>query len=357
MQIIQIVPRLPPYTDGVGDYAIALATQLRAEHDIHTHFLSFQLGLTLAPEIAGFPVSSLPAHTVAAFLDSLPPAAAILLHYSNYPYVLKPWQAPHWLPTALAQALKQRSLRLVTMFHELPTLKLKSLRLPNPVQGQVSRRLAQLSQAVVTDSARFQAALSRWSTSEIPCIPDFSTIGEPKTVPPLAQRQRQLVIFGGNDRNRIYQQHRAALIATCQQLQIQEICDVGRDLGLNPNDFGPVQLTQLGFQPAEAVSQLMLNSFAGMIDYSRFPGDLGKSTVFAAFTSHGVLPLSTVYNPSEQDGLFLNQHYLVPGPDLGTLTIETAQAIATRAYHWYTNHSLSKNAAVFAQLLTQSTTN
>jgi hypothetical protein len=39
MQIIQIVPRLPPSIDGVGDYAFLLAKQLRAAHDIHTTFV------------------------------------------------------------------------------------------------------------------------------------------------------------------------------------------------------------------------------------------------------------------------------------------------------------------------------
>jgi hypothetical protein len=39
MQIIQIVPRLPPSVDGVGDYAYLLARQLRAAHGIQTHFV------------------------------------------------------------------------------------------------------------------------------------------------------------------------------------------------------------------------------------------------------------------------------------------------------------------------------
>ena len=39
MDIIQIVPRLPPATDGVGDYAIRVAHQLRAAHQIESHFI------------------------------------------------------------------------------------------------------------------------------------------------------------------------------------------------------------------------------------------------------------------------------------------------------------------------------
>jgi hypothetical protein len=39
MQIIQIVARLPPAVDGVGDYASLLAKQLRAAHNIRTVFV------------------------------------------------------------------------------------------------------------------------------------------------------------------------------------------------------------------------------------------------------------------------------------------------------------------------------
>ncbi len=37
--VIAIVPRLPPAIDGVGDYALNLARQLRKDFNIHTHFI------------------------------------------------------------------------------------------------------------------------------------------------------------------------------------------------------------------------------------------------------------------------------------------------------------------------------
>jgi len=39
MNIIQIVPRLPPVIDGVGDYALNLARQLPKDFNIQTHFI------------------------------------------------------------------------------------------------------------------------------------------------------------------------------------------------------------------------------------------------------------------------------------------------------------------------------
>ncbi len=54
MQIIQIVPRLTPAIDGVGDYTFLLAKQLRAAHDIDTQFVvcdqNWENAETLKPE-------------------------------------------------------------------------------------------------------------------------------------------------------------------------------------------------------------------------------------------------------------------------------------------------------------------
>lgn len=354
LEIVQIVPRLPPHTDGVGDYALRLSDQLWADYRIYSHFLVFKLGLQLDPLESGFSVTSLAEHSAEALLAALPASVqGIIVHYSNYPYLNGPLDAPFWLPKALKLAIQQRKLTLVVMFHELPTLKFKAIKIINPLQSQVSRQLAQLAHGVITDSARFQARLSRWTHHPIPCIPDFSTVGEPSDIPPLANRQKRLVVFGGNDRSRVYNHHLPQVLQTCLRLGIGEIIDIGRPLNLNPADFGEIRLTEMGFQPATVVSELILNSVAGMIDYTRFPGDLGKSTVFAAFTSHGTLPIVTAYNPSEGDGLFLNQHYVTPTEVQPPIHWQALQTIASRAYQWYHGHSLSQNAQVFATYLRQ----
>lgn len=354
MKIIQFVPRLPPYTDGVADYAIKLGEQLQIDHNVVTQFLVFQTGLKLASETHGFPVKSLQAHSAEALLAAIPAdVEAILLHYSNYPYLKHKLDAPYWLPQALQRAIQARQLRLIVMFHELPMLKLGNFKALNPLQGWVSRRLAQIAHTVVTDSAKFQTRLSRWTKRTIPCIPDFSTIGEPDQgeVLPLEQRARRLVIFGGSDRNRVYQHHLDVLLQTCQALQLEEVCDIGKPLRLDPTLFGEVRLVEMGFQPAEVVRQTMLNALAGMIDYARFPGDLGKSSVFAAFCAHGLLPICTAYNPSEADGVHLDHNYVVAGQHLKDLTPSQLQAVASQARNWYGTHSLAANTEVFAALL------
>jgi len=354
MDILQIVPRLPPHTDGVGDYALRLGAQLWDDHGIYSHFLPVLFELDYSPLEHGFPIARLSAHTSEALMAAYPTSAkAVLLHYSNYPYFKGQLDAPFWLSAALRCLLQAHNIPLVVMFHELPTLDLKILKVFNPWQSRVSQQLAQLASGVVTDSYRFKKVLSRWSSHSIPCIPDFSNIGEPDRVPPLGDRRRQLVIFGGHDRSRIYRNHLPALLRACQILKIEQIIDIGRPLDLDPQQFGDLQWVQMGFQPSEVVSQTLLKSFAGMIDYTRFPGDLGKSSVFAAFTAHGVLPLVTAYNPSEKDGLHLHQQYLTPTTLQSTTALNHLQAIATAAHHWYQQHTLAKNAAIFAEQLLQ----
>lgn len=350
-KIVQIVPRLPPHTDGVGDYGLRLAEQLLKAHQIRTHFLTFQLGIETEPVINGFSAVGLPSHQADTLLSVLPPdIQGILLHYSNYPYLQGKLDAPFWLPSALERAINLRHLKLVVMFHELPLLKWKQLNFLNPIQSIVSRRLAQIAHQVVTDSARFQAILSRWFQRPIPCIPDFATIGEPEYVPPLAERERRLIVFGGTDRRRVYQNSLPKLLQTCQILAIKEICDIGKFLNLKQlYDFADVHLVEMGFQPSEVVSRLMANSLAGCLDYTRFPGDLGKSSVFAAFCAHGLIPICTQYNPSEADGLEMNKHYLVLDEQLGDWDLSQLQSVADNANQWYSRHNLRENAQGFAR--------
>ncbi|MEO1446843.1 MAG: hypothetical protein AAFV46_11550, partial [Cyanobacteria bacterium J06635_11] len=98
----------------------------------------------------------------------------------------------------------------------------------------------------------------------------------------------------------------------------------------------------------ETVRELLLDSVAGLMDYSRFPGDLGKSSVFAAFCAHGVMPICTVYNPSEPDGVFADQQYVIAGSHLSDWSAQQRQTVATQAREWYSEHSLAINAQRFA---------
>lgn len=349
-KLLQIVPRLPPYSDGVGDYARLLAKQLSQSYQQETEFVAFRPGSKTPSQTDGFYTHRLFTHTADSFLALIPQDInGIILHYSNYPYLEGKLDAPFWLTDALETLARQRTVPLVVMFHELPTLKWKNFRALNPLQSLVSRRLAGIADAVITDSHHFKAHLEKWTNTSVTCIPDFSTIGEPQPnqIQPLHKRKPQLVVFGGSDRKRAYRDL-ASLIQTCKALGIQEICDIGTPQHLDPNSFEPIVFKEMGFQPAKTVRQILLDSMAGLIDYSRFPGDLGKSSVFAAFCAHGLMPICTQYNPSEPDGAFMDKQYAIAGEHLSTWTAQQCQNVADQARAWYCQHSLDVNAKLFA---------
>lgn len=347
-KLLQIVPRLPPDSDGVGDYARLLAQQLFQDHAINTEFVVFYHSDQTPEKTDGFRTHRLPAHAVDNFLSLIPKdISGIILHYSNYPYLQGKLDSPAWLVEALTKIVP--TIPLVVMFHELPTLKWKHIRVLNPVQSVVSKRLAQLATAVITDSHHFKIHLEKWTKSAVTCIPDFSTIGEPnaETVLPLSARQSRLIIFGGSDRIRAYK-NLDLIVETCKALNISEICDIGRPQNIDPNSFEGITFTEMGFQPAEVVRSRLLNSVAGLMDYSRFPGDLGKSSVFAAFCAHGLMPLCTEYNPSEPDGVFVGKQYAIAGSQLIGQSPQQRQNIANQAREWYCGHRLAINAELFA---------
>ncbi|MDJ0728440.1 MAG: hypothetical protein QNJ33_00440 [Crocosphaera sp.] len=349
-KIVQIVPRLPPYTDGVGDYALMLAEHLLKQHHIKTHFLVCRPDIYPQKTINGFSITVLPSLTTEAFLSVFPSDAQnIILQYSNYPYLQGKLDIPFWLPRALDMIIQKYHLKLLVMFHELPTLKWKKLRLFHPLQCQVSRYLARIAHYLVTNNSQFQKIINNWSKKSVDCLPNFSTIGESEKLINLQKRKNQIVIFGTTSRCKIYQNALPKLLKICKILDIQTIYDIGKSLELKQQyNFRDVNLVEMGFQPSEVIQEILLNSKYGCLDYSHFPKNLAKSTVFAAFSAHGLVPFLTENNYSQSDGLQLNQHYLVLDEQFDDLEKSKLESVANNAHQWYLNHTLAKNTKVFA---------
>src|SRR5262245_33289304 len=122
MEIIQIVPRLPPAINGLGDYAFLLARELRATHDIHSNFIVCDPDLESTGSLDGFPVQCVAARTASDVGDVLEGMSGrdttIFLHYVGYGYDKR--GCPSWLVEGLEQWRRLAGgRRLVTMFHEL----------------------------------------------------------------------------------------------------------------------------------------------------------------------------------------------------------------------------------------------
>jgi hypothetical protein len=299
------------------------------------------------------------------------PAITVLLHYVGHGYAKR--GSPIWLVQGLTRwRAADPNRRLVTMFHELyGTGPIWSSGFwTSPLQKHLTSRLAQLSDRCLTSRSGYAAEVyqfSRGQQTQVSVIPIFSNIGEPPEPPRLQQRQPRLVVFGSvGCRTRVYQQSLHFLARTCDQLGLTEILDIGPPLNIQlpphskKSNF-TIPIWSMGILPAAEISQLLLDSRVGFLDYP--VALLEKSSIFAAYTAHRVLPIGVPYpdqtlalTPSStKDGV---DNAAEGSEDLlpyeladAELDWQRAQAIADRAYAWYQSHNRAAHAQTFAACL------
>ncbi|MGB3296356.1 MAG: hypothetical protein WBB01_25500 [Phormidesmis sp.] len=354
MRIVQIVPRLPPVIDGVGDYAYRLAQQMRQDFDIQTHFIVGDPNWIGPSDLGGFSVSRLSRRSASDLRLVLKhqPSAIIFLHYVSYGYAKR--GCPNWLVNALNQWHASNSnARLVTMFHEVyasgsPWTSSFWLL---PLQKKLIFRLTQLSNACFTNRQEYAQRLQRLNskkTFQAAVLPVFSNIGELTQASPLAERSKRLVIFGSrNARLWAYEQCLSTLNQICADLDIQEICDIGVPTGLSFSNQIDVPVIEKGICSAQEVSAILANSIASFSNFPP-PSFFAKSTVFAAYCAHKLIPITAFPDAPITDGLQSGTHYWSMHQPTKKLSLTVAQTIADQAYDWYQNHTLSKQAVVFA---------
>jgi hypothetical protein len=356
-KVIQLVPRLPPVVDGLGDYALLLARKLRETFGIHTHFLVGDPDWTGPLELEGFPVSQVSDRTSHSLQDLLntPQGSTLILHYVGYGYAKR--GCPTWLIDGIwAWKKSTHHSHLVTMFHEVyaagrpPWTSAFWLFL---WQKQIASRLVQLSDSIVTSKKLYADILQTLGGCHlnIPVLPIFSNIGEPENPPPLHTRAKKLVVFGGStNRRQVYQQASTTLRDVCQLLGIEEIVDIGPRLTSLPQTIANIPILEMGPLTAPTISQIFLQSSVGFLNYN--PDYLAKSGIFAAYCAHGLLPINVRGSLQPIDGLTAGKQYWVPRMLGRTVRGEfKEQAIASNANIWYQEHCLSVHARVmFAQL-------
>jgi len=357
MLVISIVPRLFPAIDGVGDYALQLAQQLRKDFDIETHFIVGDPNWSSSTEIDGFPINKIAIRSAATLssllLNCCQGSTKILLHYVGHGYAEK-GGCPIWLVRSLEDwKTKVVNAQLVTMFHELYAFNPPWRRnfWSFPLQQNLTTRLSRLSDRCLTNRQNNIKVLYKFSQgkhTQIPNLPVFSNIGEPDKVPSLVERQRRLVVFGQEkSRLRVYRESLGELSKACQILGIEEVWDIGPSINLSLASVGEVPIVRMGERPAPEISNMMLKSIAGFLNYD--PNLLAKSGIFAAYCSHGLVPISYRAGSRSLDGIKARENYWVPDDQsLAKKPVEELQAIADNAYTWYQNHKLSLQANTFA---------
>jgi len=341
MRVLQIVPYLPPPFEGVGTYAATLAGALAERFGVETRFVVGDPAWSGGEQNGSRPVTARTAAGLAAGLGS---ETAVLLHYANYGYQSR--GCPVWLVEGLTRwRLGADGRRLVTLFHEVwasgPPW--RSSFWLQPLQRRLAAAVARVSGAAITSLDRYGEVIRPWREDhEVMVTPVFSTIGEPEAVSALAQRTRRIVVFGGAGvRRRAYSRFLPDLAKAARMLEVEEICDVGTLIDLPPL-AGDVPVRPLGVLSSDEVSELLLGSVAGFLAYP--PDFLPKSTVFAAYCAHGLLPVCAWHRHPERGPVVAGRHYWMGSGDL--------QAIASAARDWYDGHRLSRQTEIFYRLLT-----
>ena len=359
MKIIQLVPHPPNRIGGICTYSLKLAEKLLEDYNIFTYFVIFlPVFKDFQSAIHEFPINLLTQKTPEALLSLIPEDVdTIILHYCQPEGCL--FDNQYWLMKLLQKSVKQKNLKLIVIFHEMSlTFSLKKkIKFLYPQRFFAAYGIAKMAHTVFTPSANFQAILAKWLGFPVRCMPVFSNIGEPKYVPALEKRKRRMIVFGtGYSRERVYKKFHKELLLSCRGLDIQEIYDVGGGLKPELPNLQGIRLVRIGEKPSEVVSQLMLDSFAGFFDYSHTPEDIGKSGIFAAYCSHGLIPISSRYNAFEATGLELNKHYIVANKQFNNLSLIQLKFIADNAHQWYKNHDFEKLINILSSCLLEQVT-
>ncbi|MBK1987842.1 glycosyltransferase family 1 protein [Sphaerospermopsis aphanizomenoides BCCUSP55] len=354
MVITVVVPRLPPAVDGVGDYGINLAKQMRQNFNVMTEFVIGDANWTGDDIVEGFPVKQVSTPSKTALLALLPheqnSEQIVLLHYVGYGYARR--GCPIWLVEGLEKWRKgANNRRLVTMFHEIYAFGAiwTSQFWTSPLQRNLAARLVRLSDRCITSKQGYADIIGKFSQgkhSDIPTLPVFSNVGEPESLTPLSARPRRLVIFGGTGpRSRVYQTSQLALKRTCQELEIEEIFDIGPALKFEITPLNNIPVTCLGINSASEISDILSSSLVGFFNYPL--AFLTKSGIFAAYCAHKVLPVGTWDEGRDLDGLVAGKHYWLGDRYEQKMNLADGQIVADHAYNWYEQHNLSAQARIF----------
>ncbi|NET01997.1 MAG: glycosyltransferase family 1 protein [Sphaerospermopsis sp. SIO1G1] len=357
-QITAVVPRLSPATDGVGDYGLNLARKMRQKTSVNTQFIIGDPDWIGDASIVNFTLQKVSNRSDNALLELLPKnqdsEQVVFLHYVGYGYARR--GCPVWLVTALEKWRKAaNNRRLVTMFHEVYAFGpiWNSQFWTSPLQRNLAARLVKLSDRCITSKQEYAdliIKLGKGKHLDVPTLPVFSNVGEPESLKPLSARPRRLVIFGGSGpRSRVYQQSQIALARTCQELQIEEILDIGPGLKFDLPPVNHIPVTCLGIKSASEISEILSNSLVGFFNYP-LPF-LTKSTIFAAYCAHGVLPVGTWYEAEDIDGLVAGTHYWLGDNHEQKMNLDDGQIVADNAYNWYEKHNLSAQAKIFTNCI------
>ena len=347
--ILQIVPHAPGSHDGVGDYAQSLARKLRQNHSLETVFIAGSPS-SVTETSDRFRVRS-PLRRFAPGLHD-----AIILHYVNYGY--DPRGTPLWLPRVLRNL--KSSGPLLTIFHELYARGSwwQSAFWLRPLQMRLARSIAQLSDmAMVSSEVSRDQLLQLAPETRVIVHPVLSNFGEPDLAPEeIAQRDpHRWIICGGSEllerSLRSFFKMADRIEANCAPRELFVVG--GAENAATHATLREQKKIKTHYHPAvEAAfaSEILASCAFGWLDYFVHPdvpvSAILKSSSFAAFCAHGVIPVSPHSGAAIAPG-----GDALPGPFFVSSSgkkfpSESERPLVARSiYSWYQRHACSTHLA------------
>ena len=271
----------------------------------------------------------------------------VFVQFSGYGYHKR--GVPLWLLSE-CRRLRRRTQSLGIFFHELYAsgpLSTSAFWLSS-VQKYIAKNLVRNCDFWITSREGYSDWLRHYA-EDIPhaMLPVFSTIGESGHFD--AIRNARVVVFGSNEvRCRTYRAAGAKLFswAAYQNLEVHDIGSLIADREISAL-LKAHNVIQHGRLSAEEICRFFRETQFGVVAYSnRF---VAKSSIFAAYCTHGVCPILISKDYGASDGLLADKHYLPGIPD-GMVTGSQARNIGHAAWDWYQPHRLEIHAKVVKEL-------
>lgn len=341
--LIQVVPRLKPERCGISDHAIALARELESAFGVRTAFIVLN---SSAPPDLPFPVTCCTDAELpdASAVLSQGHSSTILVHVSGYGY--SPDGAPARLAAVLAQMKADGRFRVATYFHELFASRApwRSAFWHARRQKVAVRSIADLSDLILTNT-HYHAAWLQQKPPATPVrqLPVFSTVGEARQNPRMASRTPAMAVFGlPGSRQKSYKQL-SSLGNMLHALGIEQILDIGFECD-PPRVMNGVPVQAMGELPAAQIADLLSRSAFGFMAHPGFC--MAKSSIFAAYCAHGVIPVLAESFSEEMDGIRDGIH--VASPKTATAVRASGlEACSNAAWNWYSSHRLHVHAETY----------
>lgn len=345
--LIQVLPRLTPGRCGVSDHATVLAAALKQDFGIDSAFAVLN---STEPSGLAYPVvycnPSQLLENCLRLTGGRP--GTMVVHLSGYGY------SNDGAPTRLAESLEtvrqSGKFGIAVYFHEtfarFPPWRSAFWYLRR--QKRAYRKIIAQSALILTNIEHHGEWLEGESQKlggvPVDRIPVCSTVGEADGPLPFAPRNPALVVFGLAGTRKFAYRQLAASGRLMRTLGIQEILDVGPER-VHPAAVNGVPVKPMGPLPAEQLPLVFSQTQFGLATHEWFC--LGKSSVFAAYCAHGMIPVMTRPFPKPADGLREGVH---------VVTARTAEAmrnsgweLPSRAvWNWYMEHRVRKHAERYA---------